>query len=85
MALSHTIWDDKTDKFIRTLNLWKMRNLSLKGKNGNQYFSSSVPLVPSLRISHTGLSNPKTQRRAMDFSLVKQKGPSQTRHCHVAV
>ena len=31
-ALSHTIWDDKIDKFIRTLYLWKMRDLSLKGK-----------------------------------------------------
>ena len=31
-ALSHTIWDDKIDEFIRTLNLWKMRDLSLKGK-----------------------------------------------------
>ena len=32
MELSHTIWDEKIDKFIRTLNLWKMRDLSLKGK-----------------------------------------------------
>ena len=32
MDLSHTIWDEKIDKFIRTLNLWKMRDLSLKGK-----------------------------------------------------
>ena len=30
--LIHTIWDEKIDKFIRTLNLWKMRDLSLKGK-----------------------------------------------------
>ena len=32
MELSHTIWDEKIDKFICTLNLWKMRDLSLKGK-----------------------------------------------------
>ena len=32
MALSHTVWDEKTDKFIRTLSLWKMKDLSLKGK-----------------------------------------------------
>ena len=32
MELSHIIWDEKIDKFIRTLNLWKVRDLSLKGK-----------------------------------------------------
>ena len=32
MTLSHTVWDEKIDKFIRTLNLWKMRDLSLKGR-----------------------------------------------------
>ena len=32
MDFSHTIWDEKIDKFTRTLNLWKMRDLSLKGK-----------------------------------------------------
>ena len=31
MALSPTIWNEKMDNFIRTLNLWKMRDLSLKG------------------------------------------------------
>ena len=31
-ALIDNIWDDKIDKFIKTLNLWKMRDLSLKGK-----------------------------------------------------
>ena len=32
MDLSRTIWDEKIDKFVRILNLWKMRDLSLKGK-----------------------------------------------------
>ena len=32
MEFSHTIWDEKIDKFIHTLNSWKMRHLSLKGK-----------------------------------------------------
>ena len=30
--LSHTVWEEKIDKFIRTLHLRKMRDLSLKGK-----------------------------------------------------
>ena len=30
--LSHTVWDEKIDKFIKTLHLRKMRDLSLKGK-----------------------------------------------------
>ena len=36
MTLSHTVCDEKIDKFIRTLNLWKMRDLSL----GNCHFLS---------------------------------------------
>ena len=32
MDLSRTIWDEKIDKFVRNLKLWKMRDLSLKGK-----------------------------------------------------
>ena len=32
MDLSRTIWDEKIDKFVRTLNLWKMRDFSLKGR-----------------------------------------------------
>ena len=34
-VFSHTIWVDKIDKFIRTLNLWKMRDLSLKEKKNS--------------------------------------------------
>ena len=59
-ALSHTNWDDKIDKFIRTLNLWKMRDFSLKGKKCNKHFSSSMPLAPCLCIPHTGLGYSKT-------------------------
>ena len=59
VALSHIIWNEKIDKFTRTSNLWKMRDLSLTGKRTviNILAAGCVPLVPYLRISHTRLGN----------------------------
>ena len=79
MDLSHTIWDEKIDKFTRTfINLWEMRDLSLKGKRTVINILAAACLWYPAYVYHIPDWEKKTQPRTMDFSLGKQKGPSRT-------
>ena len=73
-------WDEKTDKFIHTLNLWKIRDLSLKGKKTSINILAAACLWYPAYVYHLPdwKKFEKVKRSCVDFSLGKQKGPGQT-------
>ena len=83
--LSHTVWDEKIDKFIRTLHLWKMRDLSLKGKKTVINILAAACLWYPAYVYHIPDWALKKLTEALWTFLWGNKGPSQTGHCHVTV
>ena len=75
MDLCHTIWDEKIDKFTRTLNLWKMPDLSLKGKRTVINILAAACLWYPAYVCHIP---DWAMKKLNDFSLGKQEGSSQT-------